>query len=87
VKLRALFNLRSAAVTIHISSSNVVLTTKGFGHGVGMSQYGANAYARGGMSYSDILLHYYSTGSAASAGPQVKILAYTLTEQDPDLAG
>ena len=36
-----------------------VITTKGYGHGVGMSQYGANAMASQGSTWQDILSHYY----------------------------
>ena len=35
------------------------MTTKGYGHGVGMSQYGANGMAKNGYNYKDILTHYY----------------------------
>ena len=36
------------------------MTAKGYGHGVGMSQYGANFYANQGMGYEEILKTYYS---------------------------
>ena len=39
--------------------SNVKIDTKGFGHGVGLSQYGAEAMARRGYHYDQILKHYY----------------------------
>ncbi|MDD4282924.1 MAG: stage II sporulation protein D [Bacilli bacterium] len=52
-------NLRSAFFTIVQSSDNVKITTKGYGHGVGMSQYGAEAMARLGYTYDQILKHYY----------------------------
>ena len=38
----------------------VVFSVTGYGHGVGMSQYGANALAKEGKSYLDILTHYYT---------------------------
>ena len=37
-----------------------VFTTKGYGHGAGMSQYGAKALAEEGMDYHEILSHYYT---------------------------
>lgn len=52
-------NLRSSFFTIEQINSLVKVTTKGYGHGVGMSQYGAEAMARNGYSYEDILKHYY----------------------------
>lgn len=51
--------LRSANFTIKIAD-NIIVTTKGYGHGVGMSQYGANGYAQAGYTYKDIIKHYYS---------------------------
>ena len=42
------------------TKDNVVIKTYGYGHGVGMSQYGANCLANGGSSYKEILHHYYS---------------------------
>ena len=59
VQLRQLLGLRSTAFTIHIEDSVVQITTKGFGHRVGMSQYGANAMAAQGRSYMEILQYYY----------------------------
>lgn len=41
-------------------SGTFTITTYGYGHGVGMSQYGANEFAKDGWSYSEILMHYYS---------------------------
>jgi stage II sporulation protein D len=38
----------------------VTVTTVGFGHGVGMSQYGANTMAEEGSDYKEILTHYYT---------------------------
>lgn len=58
-ELRRLLGLRSTAFTINISGSEVEITTKGFGHRVGMSQYGANAMAAEGHSYTEILQYYY----------------------------
>ena len=55
---RSLLNLRSTDFTINISDT-ITITTKGYGHGVGMSQYGANAMAQNGSNYAEILHHYY----------------------------
>lgn len=58
-KLRSLLNLRSTVFTIDTDSRGATITTRGFGHRVGMSQYGADAMAAAGASYQEILSHYY----------------------------
>lgn len=58
-EIRNLLNLRSTDFTIELEDDNVYITTKGFGHGVGMSQYGAQMMAEEGSSYEEILKHYY----------------------------
>lgn len=58
-KIRELLGLRSADFDISISDNNANITTRGYGHGVGMSQYGANGMANAGYGYKDILSHYY----------------------------
>ena len=63
--IRSLFNLRSSCFKILVNNENVTFEVTGYGHGVGMSQYGANAMAKEGYSYIDILKHYY-TGTQIS---------------------
>lgn len=58
-KVRELLGLRSADFDISISDNNANITTRGYGHGVVMSQYGANGMANAGYGYKDILSHYY----------------------------
>ena len=58
-ELRSLFSLRSTAFELSYSSSAFTFTVTGFGHGVGMSQYGADKMARQGADYVQILTHYY----------------------------
>lgn len=60
VELRMLLGLRSADFDIVLENGKVNFITRGFGHGVGMSQYGANGMALAGHSYKEILSHYYS---------------------------
>ena len=60
VKIRQLLGLRSADFEVSQSGNNIVFTTKGYGHGVGMSQYGANEMGKAGYSYLQILKHYYT---------------------------
>lgn len=57
--IRKKLGLRSTALTITVVGNTVTVTTKGFGHRVGMSQYGADAMAIQGNSYREILAHYY----------------------------
>lgn len=61
IELRNLLGLRSTDFEIFIDGINdkVIITTRGYGHGVGMSQYGANGMANSGKSYKEILSHYY----------------------------
>lgn len=59
VEVRMLLGLRSTDFEIAKTESGVVITTKGYGHGVGMSQYGANGMAKNGSTYIQILKHYY----------------------------
>lgn len=58
-QLREILGLRSAAFTAEYADGKFTFTTRGYGHGVGMSQYGANAMAKKGSSWSEILAHYY----------------------------
>lgn len=59
-QLRSLFNLKSTNFTTVITERGIVFEVKGYGHRVGMSQYGANAMANNGSNYEDILRHYYT---------------------------
>jgi len=52
--------LRSYDFKISLVGSNVLIETKGYGHGVGMSQYGAHGMAIDGYSYDEILKYYYT---------------------------
>ena len=57
--LRKLLGLRSTVFTMSGNENGVTVTTRGFGHRVGMSQYGADAMAASGSTYEEILAHYY----------------------------
>ena len=59
-KFRTLLSLRSTDINITYDKEKVYIKTKGNGHGVGMSQYGANAMANNGYKYKEILKYYYS---------------------------
>ncbi|GAB2551780.1 stage II sporulation protein D [Gracilibacillus alcaliphilus] len=57
--IREQLGLPSNDFTITKKNDHYVFTTKGFGHGVGMSQYGANGMAQEGKDYEDIIAYYY----------------------------
>ena len=59
-ELREILGLRSACFTISFEEGKIVFSVAGYGHGVGMSQYGANVLAEKGMDYREILAWYYS---------------------------
>ena len=57
--LRRLLGLRSTDIEFSPQEDGVTVTTHGFGHRVGLSQYGAEAMAQAGRRFDEILLHYY----------------------------
>lgn len=59
-ELRSRLGLRSAKFQIAVQNGRIVFSVSGSGHGVGMSQYGANTMAQQGSDYREILTHYYS---------------------------
>ena len=67
--LRTLFGLRSTSFTVAASADGVTFSVTGYGHGVGMSQYGANALAKEGKTYDEILKWYYTGVEVAPYTP------------------
>ena len=59
-QVRTLFELRSAAFTVAWDGASFTFSVTGYGHGVGMSQYGANAMAEEGRTFQEILTWYYT---------------------------
>ena len=59
IEFRNILGLRSADFDIEKTQDGLNIITRGYGHGVGLSQYGANGMAKNGTNYKDILLHYY----------------------------
>ena len=59
VEFRKLLGLRSTDFDIEYNNKSITITTRGYGHGVGMSQYGANGMASLGYTYDEILKYYY----------------------------
>ncbi|MBC8571044.1 stage II sporulation protein D [Zongyangia hominis] len=59
-QIRSLFSLRSPHFTVSYQDGSFTFFVKGYGHGVGLSQYGADYMARQGSDYTEILTHYYT---------------------------
>lgn len=59
-QVRSLFSLRSAAFTVSWDGAQFTFDVTGYGHGVGLSQYGANAMAKAGSDFEEILTWYYT---------------------------
>ena len=66
-ELRQIFGLRSACFTVAADSESVTFRVTGYGHGVGMSQYGANQLAREGKTWQEILEWYYTGATVGNA--------------------
>ena len=75
-QLRNALELRSSCIEISYSDGTFSITTKGYGHGVGMSQYGADFMARQGKSCERILEHYYPKTEMVTVSQQT-LAAYT----------
>lgn len=67
---RRIMSLNSTNFTYEFFDNSIIFHCKGYGHGVGMSQWGANAMAKNGSSYDEILNHYYT-------GIEIKDLEFT----------
>lgn len=69
-EFRTLFNLNSTNFKLDFGKDAVKINCIGYGHDVGMSQWGANIMAKGGSTYDEILKHYYS-------GVEIQKIKYT----------
>ena len=58
-EIRKIFGLKSTSFDIKLDNEKVIFNVNGFGHGVGLSQYGANGMAKEGYTYKQILTYYY----------------------------
>lgn len=75
-EIREKLDLKSTDFTWERKGKNIVINTKGYGHGVGMSQYGANGMAAEGKTYDQIVQHYYKgTEISSSTNLLAKITA------------
>lgn len=77
-QLRSILGLRSACFEWEVQDGKLVFFVTGYGHGVGMSQYGANAMAKAGADYREILTHYYSGVSVEPYQPQLNRVGESL---------
>ena len=74
-ELRSLLNLRSTAFTLEPTGDYIRIATRGYGHRVGMSQYGANAMAQTGHTWQAILQYYYPGTTIVPMSDQLRTLA------------
>ena len=65
-EIRTIFGLKSSTFTVKYENNNFIFTVCGYGHGIGMSQYGANYMAQQGLNYKQILEHYYQNSECTS---------------------
>lgn len=70
VEVRSFLSLPSTNFIITVSNDEIIIDTKGYGHRVGMSQYGAEAMAVEGKNYKEILAHYYTDTILETYSPQ-----------------
>ncbi len=72
--VREKLDLKSSDFEIKQNNGHLIFTTEGFGHGVGMSQYGANGMAKEGKTYEDIVHHYYKDVAISTINDAVPAL-------------
>ncbi|USK84975.1 stage II sporulation protein D [Peribacillus asahii] len=73
-QIREKLHLMSSDFSWERQGNQIIITTKGYGHGVGMSQYGANGMAQEGKSYKDIVKYYYKGVTVQSSNKWVNTL-------------
>lgn len=71
LELRRRLRLRSTQISFYVGKDKVQIVTNGYGHRVGMSQYGADAMAVVGNDYRQILTHYYSGVTIGTGNPTI----------------
>ncbi|SDB86677.1 stage II sporulation protein D [Shouchella lonarensis] len=74
-ELREMLSLDSTDFNWYIHGKEVVIQTKGWGHGIGLSQFGANAMALEGKTYEEIVKHYYTGVEVTEAKPFLQSLS------------
>jgi stage II sporulation protein D len=69
-QMRTIFSLRSTTFETEIQNGNIAFFVTGYGHGVGMSQYGAQQMAKDGSDWREIITHYYTGVTVAVYTPE-----------------
>ncbi|WP_050608309.1 stage II sporulation protein D [Clostridium niameyense] len=59
-EFRKIFKLNSAKFSLEFKNKDIIINCEGYGHNVGMSQWGANSMGKSGKKYKEILIHYYT---------------------------
>lgn len=86
--LRKALGLRSTCFTVVWQSGTFSFTTRGYGHGVGMSQWGAKALAEQGADYRAILAHYYpGTELRGNSGRTKRKIYFKFCSSEPPAGG
>ncbi len=83
-ELKSAFGLKSQAITVSFDGDSVTFKTYGWGHGVGMSQWGACYYAKHGYTYDQILRHYYLNTTIALSSENAKAVARGQTDEEDE---
>ena len=60
VEMRSILGLKSTNFNFKIDGDNIIFSVIGYGHGVGMSQTGADSLAKNGSNYEEIVKHFYT---------------------------
>jgi SpoIID/LytB domain protein len=81
------FNLNSPDAVTVPSTHTIAVTGHGYGHGIGMSQYGAQGAAMQGVTYSKILLHYYPGTALGTKTGNIRVLISQDSTDPVDVAG
>ncbi|WP_138420724.1 stage II sporulation protein D [Aquibacillus sediminis] len=76
-EIRESLDLRSSDFEVEHKNDHFIFTTKGYGHGIGMSQYGADGMAKEGKSYKEIVTYYYKGAEVAQVNNTAPKLAST----------
>src|SRR5438045_1562892 len=74
-------------VSAHAAKSSFVIRGAGFGHGIGLSQYGADGYAQHGFDYQTIVGHYYEGTGLATVSPAPTIRVLLESSAAPSFTG
>ena len=80
VEMRKKLGLRSTAFTVTVVGDLVAVMTRGYGHRVGMSQYGADAMAVDGAGYQQILAHYYKGTELVLISSDKDVALFSITD-------